>query len=146
MKSAGVMTYRFGVLESLGVSEGQTDPVTGFIPMDKSGVAYGDIVSIAVWRKPDWVAFVIALLVPVPIALLSLVGALETPFFAVTALLFGSLGGWMIYLAMFFQRAYARVIGRYRTIEIRFDRPIWKRTRFHDELLRRAGIGPRPLP
>lgn len=146
MKSASVMTYRYGVLESLGVAEGQTDPVTGFIPMDKAGVAYPDVVSLAVWRKPDWVALVVALLVPVPFTLVMAVAAFSTPGFLFAALPFALLSAWMIYLAIGFQRSYVRVVGRYRTLEIRFDRPLLRRRKFHDELLRRCGLPPAAIP
>jgi hypothetical protein len=148
VKAAGVFQYRLGVVEHIGVSEGATDPITGLIPVEQSGVMYPDIVSIAVWRKPDWMELVIALLVPVPITLSLLAVAIlnESIGAAIPAALFALLSALMIRRAMSTQRHFVRVVGRYRVITVRFDRPGWRRRRFHDELLARAGLPPAPIP
>lgn len=147
VRSAGLATHRFGVIEPLGVAEGELDPIVATMQMDKAGVAWGDVCSISVWRAPDWVELVAALLVPVPLGLLLLVLAVTVgPGFAFGGLPFALLGAFMVYRAVVRQRHYARVVGRYRTVTIRFDRPGWRRELFHNELLRRAGLPPAPIP
>lgn len=146
MKAAGLVSYRLGIVEAEGVAAGDTDPVLGMIPMDKSGVAHGDILTISVWRKIDVLALVVALLVPVPLALLGLAATLESVAGLFLLVPFGTLGAWMLYRALGIRRNFVRVVGRYRAIEIRFDKPSWRRRKFHDELLRRAGLPPAEIP
>lgn len=147
VRSAGGFTYRFGVVEPLGVAEGTLDPVIAVGELDRNGIAWPDIVSIAVWRKLDIVEIVIAILIPLPLALLGWgltigVGAgalfLALPFTALTA--------FMVYRAAFRKKHFVRVVGRWGPITIRFDRPGWKTKRFHAELLRRAGLPDAPIP
>jgi hypothetical protein len=140
------VNYRLGIVDAKGVAEGQTDPVIGMIPIDQSGVAYHDILSIAVWRKPDIVKLVVALLVPLPIASLCFWAALDEARCLYIGLPFALLGAWMIYSALRIQKSFVRVAGRNRTINLRFDTPLRKRRRFHDELLRRAGLPPAVIP
>lgn len=147
VRSAGAFTYRFGAVEPLGVAEGTLDPVIAVGEMDRNGVAWPDVVSIAVWRKPDWVELVIAILVPIPLALLGwvLVFAASAGFLFL-ALPFTLVGAFMVHRAMLRKKHFARVVGRWGPIEIRFDRPGWRRQRFHSELLRRAGLRDSPIP
>jgi hypothetical protein len=146
VRSAGGFTYRIGAVEAQGVVEGMADPVTGAIPMDQAGVAFGDIFTVAVWRKIDVVRLIIAALIPVPLTLLCLYGVLRGAWgLLILAAPFGLLAGLMIYGAAGARACYARVAGRYRTITVRFDQPGRRRRRFHDELLRRAGIAPSPI-
>jgi hypothetical protein len=103
-----------------------------------------------VWRSPAVQDVVIALLVPLPLAGALAWLSLSEPdlagFGAVSATVFGLFGAFLLWRGLFVQACRARVVGRYRTIVIRFDRPFWGRRRFHDELLRRAGAGPSALP
>ncbi len=140
VRSAAVVTYRIGMLDPQGVSEGMADPITGLVPIDQSGVAYQDVVTIGIWRKPDLVELFTALLIPTPIATLLLLGAVKTPQLLVIALPFALVAAWMIHRAIVVQATFARVVGRYRAIKVRFDRPGRRRRRFHDELLRRSGV------
>jgi hypothetical protein len=147
VRSAGAFTYRFGVVEPLGVAEGTLDPVIAVGEMDRSGIAYPDIVSIAVWRKLDVLELVIAILVPLPLALLFWVTTFTAGAgFLVLALPFSLLAAFMIYRAVVRQKHFVLVVGRWGPIEIRFDRPGWRRKRFHAELLRRAGLRDAPIP
>jgi hypothetical protein len=52
----------------------------------------------------------------------------------------------MFHRALGRRKHFARIVGRYGLITIRFDRPGWRRLRFHSELLRRAGIRDAPIP
>jgi hypothetical protein len=52
----------------------------------------------------------------------------------------------MIYRAFKIKVHMARIVGSARTIEVRFDSPLWRRKKFHDEMLRRAGIAPCAIP
>ncbi|MBI5478958.1 MAG: hypothetical protein HY906_08890 [Deltaproteobacteria bacterium] len=146
-RSASAFTYRIAAVEAHGVVEGMADPVTGAIPLEQTGVAWGDVFTVAVWRRLDIAQLVLALLFPVPVTLLSLWGVVTaTPWWLLSALPFGLLAGIMLYRAFGVQVNRARVAGRHRTVTVRFDRPLWRRRRFHDELLRRAGIAAGPIP
>lgn len=147
VKSPGAFLMRYGCVDERGVSEGNLDPLIGAVPVDTSGVWWGDVVSIAVWRSPAWLDLVVALLVPVPVGLGLLALSMGVGWGAAIpgAVLLG-LAGYLIWRALVVQACRARVIGRHRTIVVRFDRPPWRRQRFHDELIRRAGGTPQPLP
>lgn len=147
VRSAGVFSYRFGLVEAFGVAEGELDPVVAMLPTNKNGVAWPDILSIAVWRVPDWVELVVATLVPVPLAVLFLALSFgQSPGFLVLAVPFSLLGGFMLHRALKRRRHFLRVVGRYGVVTLRFDRPGWRRARFHREVLRRAGLRDAAIP
>jgi hypothetical protein len=147
VKSAGVVLMKRGMVAPEGVSEGTLDPVTGFIPMDQSGVLYSDVITIAVWRKIDAIRLVVALLIPLPITLFLVAGAVSAWVgLLVPAAVFGAIVAYMLYRALSLKAHLVRIAGPWRTISIRFDSPLWRRRRFHDELLRRAGIAPAEIP
>lgn len=66
--------------------------------------------------------------------------------FLALALPFTLLAAFMIHRAVVRQKNFARICGRYGHVTIRFDRPGWRRRRFHGELLRRAGLRDSPIP
>lgn len=146
VKSPGVFLMRYGVLDERGVAEGALDPVIGMVPVDTSGVAWHDIVSIAFWRSIAWTDLIVAFLIPLPIAFGLGWLATNATGAAIPAALFALLGGVLLWRALVVKKCQARVVGRYRTIVVRFDRPFWRRHRFHDELARRAGISAGPMP
>jgi hypothetical protein len=146
VKSAGVVLYKMGEVSAFGVSEGVLDPVTGLIPMDQSGVAYPDIYSVAVWRKPDIVRLVVTLLITLPLTALFAVATFSSVGFLILAVPFAALLAYGLWGALGRKVNMVRVVGAYRTVTVRFDGPWWRRRRFHDELLRRAGISPSPIP
>jgi hypothetical protein len=141
------------VLEAYGVAEGELDPVIAASEMNKSGVAYPEIVSLTFWRKPDWVVAILAGLTLVPIGLIcvaiSIVGIVAgeggrvvlVPLFG---LAFLALGGGAIHRGLVVKKHFVRVAGLYRTIDVRFDRGA--RDAFRLELLRRAGLPPVDMP
>ena len=141
-----IITYRLATVDAQGVAEGLADPVTGLIPLDKSGVAFPDIYTVAIWRKPEIARFVVASLLPLAVAVPSAVASASNPHLLVVAAPFLLLVVWFAYRAFGIGAHFARVVGRYRAITVRFDRPIWRRRRFHDELMLRAGIGASPSP
>lgn len=147
VRSAGAATYSFGAVEPYGVAQGTLDPVIAVGEVSRNGIGWGEIASIAVWRKLDIVELFIAILIPVPLALLFwfLTFATGAGFLA-GALPFSALAAFMIYRAVGRKKHFVRVVGRWGAIEIRFDRPGWKRKRFHSELLRRAGLRDAPIP
>jgi hypothetical protein len=147
VKSAGVVLMKRGMVAPEGVSEGTLDPVTGFIPMDQSGVLYTDVITIAVWRKIDVVRLVVALLIPLPVAILFVVAAVSAwAGLLVPAAAFAAIVAYMLYRALSLRAHMVRIAGTWRTITIRFDSPMWRRRRFHDELLRRVGIAAAGIP
>jgi hypothetical protein len=147
VKSAGIVLLKRGMVAPEGVSEGTLDPITGMIPMDQAGVLYPDIFTICVWRKIDVVRLVFALVIPVPISLYLLVMAVAVhPAFAIGAAPFVLSSAYMLYRAVGLKANMVRVAGGSRMITIRFDSPMWRRRRFHDELLRRAGLSPSQIP
>jgi hypothetical protein len=143
---AATFTVRMGMLEPVGVAEGMADPITGLIPLDQNGIMFPDVYSVTIWRKPEVVRFVLASILILPFALGAAWASLSTPGFLVFALPLLLLEALLAYRAFGVQAQWARVVGRYRTVEVRFDRPFWRRRAFHDELMRRSGIGPSPIP
>ncbi len=139
VKSPGAFLMRYGVIDERGVAEGALDPVVALVPVDTSGVAWHDVVSIAFWRSPAWTDLVVALLIPLPIAFGLGWLAMNATGAAIPALFFATIGGVLLWRALGVMKCQARIIGRYRTIIVRFDRPFWRRRQFHDELVRRAG-------
>lgn len=147
VKSAGAWVYRFGVVEPLGIAEGTLDPVIAQMTVDRHGVAWPDVVSIAVWRKPDFVQLGVGMLIPLPLALVGWVSVISAgAWFLILALPFSALAAFMLYRALGRKKHFVRVVGRYGVLEIRFDQPGWRRKRFHAELLRRAGLRDAPIP
>jgi hypothetical protein len=146
VKSAGLVLYKMGEVSPYGVSEGVLDPVTGLIPMDQSGVAFPDIYTVAVWRKIDVVRLLVTLFITLPITALLVAGCFATAWLLILALPFLGLLAYGFWGAIGRQAHWLRVVGAYRTVIVRFDAPFWRRQRFHDELLRRAGITPTPIP
>lgn len=149
VKASVQMVLQTGTVAPEGVMLGELDPVIGLVATNEAGVMFPDVGSVAVHRTVDFVSLVVAVLVPLPIAggLTLIAMQPKTPIgFLVVAGLFGLLAAWMIYRAAFIKKHFVRIVGRYRTLSVRFDTPLRRRRAFHDELLRRAGIAPSPIP
>jgi hypothetical protein len=146
VKSPGVVVMSYGQLDMVGIAEGNLDPILGTLPLDSAGVAYGDVVSIAVWRNIAWLDVVVAALLPVPIAAFLFAVAIQAPVALFGALPFALIAAVLLHRAFVTRACRARVAGRHRTITVRFDRPFWKRKAFHAEMFRRAGMAAPPLP
>lgn len=146
VKWASLVTYKFGELQAHGVGSGNNDPILGMIPMDQSGVLFPDISSVTFWRKIGWLEAVLATLTFLPITLALLAATFRSPVVFVPMLVFALLTTWIYYQAFFIRHQWVRVVGRYRVLDIRFDRPLWRRKRFYTELLRRTGLPFREMP
>lgn len=145
-RSAGFLVMASNVVAPEGVLHGTLDPVTGYIPIDEAGVLYSDIFSVAVWRTLDVVRLVLMIIISLPIVIGLLAAVVALPGLLIIALPIFALFGFGFYRLVAIRRNYARIVGSMRTLTVQFDSPIWKRRRFHDELLRRAGISPSPIP
>jgi hypothetical protein len=146
VKSAGFILLKQGVVDQFGVAEGTLDPIVGMVPMDKSGVAYGDIFTVAVWRKVSVAPLVVGILLLLPFVLLLLIAAFSNAYFLIVGLPFDLFFGFVLYRTIILKANMVRVAGSVRTVRIRFDNPLWRRKKFHDELFRRAGLSPSPIP
>lgn len=153
VKAPAGFTVRYGVLEVYGVAEGELDPVLAVSEMNKSGVAFPEIVSLTFWRERDWLVAVLAglTLIPLGLFLLAMFVVLVAAGKAaggVTFLLFGvglfGLGAWAVHRGVIVQKHLVRVAGIHRTLRVRFDRGA--RDAFRLELLRRAGLPPCDMP
>ena len=144
--SAGMFVRNANLVAPAGVLQGTLDPITGMIPMDTSGVAYNDIVSIAVWRELDIVRLVLSCVLLLPIAFGLMWGTAAAPVVSIATLPLLALIGWFFYRLIGIKKNMMRVVGSMRILELQFDVPIWRRRAFHDELLRRAGLPPSPIP
>jgi hypothetical protein len=150
VKWPGVVLMQRADLEAEGVKAGDLDPIIGLAVLSATGVRYPEILSLTTWKRMDWVRLVVAIIVPTPIFVAFLALAIKAPaafpvFLAISAF-FGACAAWLVYTGAIVQKNMVRVAGTTRTITIRFDRPIWRRRRFHDELFYRAGISAGPLP
>jgi hypothetical protein len=148
VKSAGLVLLKMGEVTPHGVAGGTLDPVTGMVPMDQAGVLFVDIKSIAVWRKVDVMRVIAAMIVPAPIALALIAATIAgAPWpVLVFGLVFAAITAAMLRRAIRVGANMMRVAGAYRTIVLRFDTMWNDPKRFHDEVLRRAGIPESPLP
>ncbi len=150
LKWSILVTYQFATLDPGGVSYGTLDPVVGIAPIDSAGVAYPDVVSIAIWRKLALPECISGILVPLPIALLSFYGAIlavrgsavGAGILAFIGLLFGLLAAWLLHRAFVVGRRQARIVGRWASFTVPFD----KSPAFYGELFRRCGIAAPPIP
>jgi hypothetical protein len=146
VKSPGVFVMRFGSLDQQGIAEGILDPVIGLVPVGSSGVAYPDVISIAVWRSIAWLDLVTALLIPVPLAVFFFSLVPRAPAALYGALPFTFIAAVLLHRGVVTRACRARVIGLHRAVTVRFDRPFWRRRAFHSEMFRRCGIAPPALP
>lgn len=145
-----VVTYRFATLEPPGIHSGTLDPVVGIAPVDQTSIAYGDVVSIAIWRKVAVVDCIVATLVPVPIALFCLWVAIlagtkaigVAVVFAAIGVAMGLLAAWLYRRGLVMGRRQARIVGRWASTTVPFETS----PAFHEELFRRCGIARPPLP
>jgi hypothetical protein len=150
LKWSIVVTYRFARLEQGGVTSGTLDPVVGMAAIDQVGIAFPDVVSIAVWRKLGWVDCVIGALVPAPIALLCAWGAMasvtKAPGVAgtliVLAIVFGLVAVHLFRRGALTGKRQLRIVGRYGSITVPFSNS----PAFHHEVFRRCGLLPPPIP
>ena len=145
-----VVTYRFANLDPTGITCGTLDPVVAVAPVDQAGIAFADVLSIAVWRKIALKDLIVGGLVPLPIALFSLWCAIlavtKAPGVAAVAAViglgFGLLAAYMFHRGIVVGRRHARIIGRYASFTVMFDNS----RAFHEELFRRCGLAPPPIP
>jgi hypothetical protein len=146
MRTAGLVIMQSSIVAPDGVLQGALDPVTGLIPMDQSGVFFADIVSVAVWRTLDVARLVLVSIILLPLALFLL--AVSTGFAPalIVSVPLAVLTGFTYYHLIVVRRNFARVCGSMRMVTLQFDSPMRRRMRFHDELLRRAGLSPSPIP
>ena len=146
MRSAGLVVMQSSIVAPEGVLQGSLDPITGRIPMDQSGVPFGDIVSIAIWRKLDVVRLVLLTLFLLPITLGLLTLCIWTPAVLIVALPILLLTVLSYYHVIVVRRNYARVTGSARVVQLQFDTPMRRRLKFHSELMRRAGLPESAIP
>ncbi len=146
---SAVVTYQFATLDPIGVTSGTLDPVVAMAPIDQVGIAFRDVASIAIWRTIGWTQAIVGVLVPLPIALFSLYGALlslnapkAAAFFAGVALVFGAIAFILVRRGVVVGIRHARVVGAGRALTLRFE----KSPAFHAELFRRCGLAPPQLP
>lgn len=145
-RSVGFVVASANVLQPEGVVQGTLDPVTGFIPMDQAGILYADIVSIAIWRSLDVLRIVLSAVVLIPLMFGLIYLGTQVPASLIFTSPVNALVLFAFYRLLVIQRNHARVIGGHRVLELQFHAPLWRRRRFHDELLRRAGISPSQIP
>ena len=148
VRSDGALLRHFGQLDAMCVQEGAFDPVIGHIQMDGTKIAYKAVYSVAFWRSLPVGSLIAFILLLAPITLLSFAWLYST--MAAGVLIFvvplTLLTAWAGYQIIGVRAHWARVVGPRTRLVIRYDRPGRRRRRFHDELLRRCGIGPSPIP
>lgn len=148
VKSSGAFLRRFAVLEPDGLQEGTLDPVTGHIPMTDAKVAYRAVFTVAVWRRIPWGSALAFLLLALPLTALSVLATISSREAGMLVLSgpLTVLSAWIAWSVFGMRAHWARVVSPRGEVRVRFDAPFWRRRRFHDELLRRCGIAPGPIP
>ena len=150
LKWSIVVTYRFARLDQGGVTSGTLDPVVGMAAIDQVGIAFPDVVSIAVWRKIAWVDCIVGALVPLPIALLcawvAIAAAAKAPgaaaVFGAITLFFGLITFYLLRRGIAIGRRQMRIVGRHAAMTVLFSAS----PAFHAELFRRCGLMAPPVP
>jgi hypothetical protein len=141
VKWATAVTYEIAKLYPYGVSTGMADPIAGMVALNESGVNFTDIGTLTFYRKPE-----IARAVVIGGVNLAIVVVLAMAEYYLAALVFAVPLVFFGYFWLVVRSHFARVVGRYHTMVIRFDEPMWTRARFYSELQRRAGLAPMPMP
>lgn len=153
VKAPGAFMMRFAVLEPFGVADGDLDPLIAQAELSKSGIGFPDVVSITLYRKPDFIDVGVATVLAAPIALGTLWGAIALLsrgasagglIVLAIALLFVAGTGFLYFRGLKIQKHLVRVIGRNHKLDLRIDRG--PRDRFRLELLRRVGLPPVDMP
>jgi len=148
VKSDGLFLRMAGELSPTFIALGALDPIIGHIQMDATKIAYKAIYTVAIWRRIPIASAISFVLLLLPFEVLSLVLLVSTRepamlFFTAPMTLLTVWVGWQIFKV---QAHWARVVAPKVSLRVRFDRPGRRRVRFHDELLRRCGIAPGPMP
>lgn len=147
VRTSGLLS-RYGGLDARDVLEGGLDPILGRVPMTTMRLAYRGVYTIAVWRRVAGAEAASVLLVPLPLTLLlaRFYFGSPDPFVLCLLLLLGLPTLAALGLVFLWRAHYVRVVGARETFTIRFDRPLRRRRLFHDELMRRCGLEPSPIP
>jgi hypothetical protein len=145
VKSAGVFQYHQGVADHQGITHGDLDPLIAQVQIDGRTVPYPHIVGIALWRQVAWTPLVLTVIILLPLTLFSIVLCFSWLGAIALVLLFGAMAAWGLYSALVIRKCLMRVSGLYGRIDIRFDRPFWRRETFLREALRRTGINPQAV-
>ncbi len=151
LKWSVVVTYRYAALDPGGVTYGTLDPVVGVAPIEQRGIPFGDVLTLTVWRDTGWVEPIIGILVPIPIAAFfvytTVLAAIKGSgggviILALLAIAFGLAGAFMVYRGVKIGKRFARIAGRWTTFTV----PFGQNTKFHEQLFRRCGLTPPPIP
>lgn len=143
VRASGTLQRTQGAVGPLGISHGTLDPITGHIPMDSLSIPWPDIYSIALWRRPDWLSFLVTTVLLGPVALGLVAATFGVPALAVLSV--PVLAGFVYLVTRAFKvgAQFMRVCGSRLVLTIRYDQPAWRRKRFVRETFLRAGL---PIP
>lgn len=150
IKWASVVTYCFAELEPMGIASGTLDPVVALAALDKTEIAYGDVISIALWRTKAWMQGIVGVLIAVPIALGCAVATVSTVSTSAGAavtlglftIVFGATAARLIRHGLIIGRRRARIVGRWRSMIVQFDANAF----FCEQLFQRCGLPPPTVP
>jgi hypothetical protein len=146
VRAAGWLLYHAGILEPDAVQEGTLDPVIGRLPVDSTSIPYGEVCSVAFWRRIH-PGHVVVSAILVVLTAIEAIGSLVQPGLWIMTAIFALLTWLALWVTFRVRRWYVRVVGAKGTaIVVRFDKPWWNRGRFHRELLRRCGIAAAEMP
>lgn len=145
-KSGGTLVRRYGGIDAEGVFEGALDPILGAVPMTANRIGYRGVYTVTVWRRVSKLEALLVLLIPVPFTLAVAAGIPRAPELGLLFVPMVAITLWALAGAFLVRAHFVRVVGAKQTLSFRFDRPFWRRRRFHDELLRRCGLSPGPIP
>jgi hypothetical protein len=148
MKYADIALRHAAIVDDKGIGHAELDPVTGHIPMGTRTIAFGDVVTLGVYRRVAWgtlIASVLLYLLPVVLPLFYFSFA-EAPLLLTLAV--PALALWVLAVRK------AAVIGVQRmrvvgarpedVLVFRFDTPMWRRKKFLAAVVERTGVGELP--
>lgn len=137
---SGLLQHRRAEVGLEGITLSNLDPVVAMSAIDGETVFYDELVSLTTWNRWDKMTLAIGTLFFLPIALLLGGAVLDEAGWMIVGV------PWWLATAGVYWRgigagaSYMRACSFDQTLEFRFDVPIWRRKRFYQEALQRAGI------
>ena len=148
MKYADIALRHAAIVDDVGISHAELDPVTGHIPMGTRTIPFADVVTLGLYRRVAWgtlIALVLLFFLPVVLPLLFF-SIVEVPLLLTLALPSLALFVLGVRKATVIGVQRMRVVGGRPedTLVLRFDTPMWRRKKVLAAVTERTGVGDLP--
>ncbi len=150
LRAPGLFVVSLALLKADAIGFGALDPVFGRFPMDEKGVRFEHLYSLVAWKALAVSEALLFFIVSLPVGLGGLAAVIGSGFhpaaliFGLPFVLLAAFHGWR---TLGVKATRVRVYGpKGRLLDMQFAGSKKKRQAFHDELCRRCGLAPLPLP